>query len=286
MSIYRKLLKNFEGRYQLIIRNIENFAEYVSIPFSYSTIVACILIWFSASIGLSLWLAKTVLAKWMNPVYIETENRNKICSLTASVKELEQHIEFQTKFITTLQRLIQGKSHIAHIPQPPPPSTPPTSAPAPAPTFANTPSAAANLSSKESDTKHNLDSPATPPLCNVYFSPIKGCITNAFNRKSRHYGIDIVAKEKDPIKSIATGIVFFSDWSVDTGWVIAIQHHNNLISIYKHCAILFKKVGNLVRAGDVIALMGNSGEISTGPHLHFELWYQGIALNPEEFIKF
>ncbi|WP_339044735.1 M23 family metallopeptidase [Cardinium endosymbiont of Tipula unca] len=280
MRIYRKFINSFEGRYQLIVRNVENFAEYVTAPFSYATIVTLVCFWFCASFGLGLFLAKTVLSKWMNPTYIEMENKKKILFLATTVEELEQQIESQTKFIETLQNVIQGKSKQSAT------STMHTIPPA-----ANTHEPIKDETISASQTlapKRTLVTNQVAPLQypGLFFSPIKGMITAPFNRKTGHYGVDIVAKEKEPIKAMATGIVIFADWSVETGWVIAIQHHNNLVSICKHCAILFKKVGNLVRAGDIVALMGNSGEISTGPHLHFELWNEGVALNPEDFINF
>ena len=82
------------------------------------------------------------------------------------------------------------------------------------------------------------------------------------------------------------GVVIISDWTADNGYTLSIQHTNNLISVYKHNSILYKKVGNFVKAGDVISVVGNTGELSKGPHLHFELWYNGIAVNPKDFINF
>lgn len=271
MCAHRRFLDYFECRYQLVIRNIENFAEHITPPFSYATIITLFLSWLCISFGLSLWLAKTVLARWMNPIYIETENQKKILSLATTVEALEQQITSQTKFIATLQKIIQGKSKHPLLP-----TTPSTILEPPIETTSKAQPSVA--------TPTNLKGPIenSPPLL---FPPINGMITKPFHREGSHYGVDIVAKEKDPIKAISTGIVIFADWSVDTGWVIVIQHYDNMVSICKHCAILFKKVGNLVRAGDVVALMGNSGEISTGPHLHFELWRGGVALNPENYIN-
>lgn len=280
MRIYRKFLNSFEGRYQLIIRNVENFAEYVTAPFSYATIVTLVCFWFFASFGCGLFLAKTVLSKWMNPTYIEMENKKKILFLATTVEELEQQIESQTKFIETLQHVIQGKPKQSAIPTT---HTIPPAANTYEPIKDEVISASQILAPKPTLVTNQV---APSQHSGLFFPPIKGMITASFNRKSGHYGVDIVAKDKEPIKAMSTGIVIFADWSVETGWVIAIQHHNNLVSICKHCAILFKKVGNLVRAGDIVALMGNSGEISTGPHLHFELWNEGVALNPEDFINF
>jgi murein DD-endopeptidase MepM/ murein hydrolase activator NlpD len=119
-----------------------------------------------------------------------------------------------------------------------------------------------------------------------FFPPIKGLVTNSFNSVSNHYGTDIVAGANEVVKSTLEGTVVMATWTLETGWVIQIQHPNNLISIYKHNAELLKRTGDYVKVGEPIAIIGNSGELTTGPHLHFELWYNGIPLNPEDYISF
>lgn len=121
---------------------------------------------------------------------------------------------------------------------------------------------------------------------NTLAAPLKGVITQRFSNEEGHIGIDIVAAEKTPVKSIAPGTVIISEWTMETGHNIAIQHENGLISIYKHNSVLLKKVGNFVKTGDAIAIIGNSGELSSGPHLHFELWRKGTAVDPEQYISF
>jgi len=119
-----------------------------------------------------------------------------------------------------------------------------------------------------------------------FFPPIKGLITNSFNSIANHYGTDIVAGANEVVKSTLDGTVIMATWTLETGWVIEVQHFNNLISIYKHNAEVLKRVGDFVKVGEPIAIIGNSGELTTGPHLHFELWYNGIPLNPEDYISF
>lgn len=119
-----------------------------------------------------------------------------------------------------------------------------------------------------------------------FFTPIKGYITEPFNAGEQHYGVDIVAPENEPIKATLDGIVIFAGWTAETGYVMAIQHINNLISLYKHNSVLLKEEGNYVKAGDVIAIIGNTGELTSGPHLHFEIWYNGLPMNPEDYIVF
>ena len=119
-----------------------------------------------------------------------------------------------------------------------------------------------------------------------FFPPVEGIVTQSFDEKKRHYGTDIVAKANAKVAAVLDGVVIFTDWTVKTGYVIQVQHTNDLISVYKHNSILLKKQGDYVRAGEVLGVVGNTGEESSGPHLHFELWRAGNQLNPENFIKF
>ena len=120
----------------------------------------------------------------------------------------------------------------------------------------------------------------------AFYAPLKGMITDRFDIQTEHYGLDIVAPENEAIKASLPGTVILSSWTTETGYTIAIQHENELISFYKHNSVLLKRIGEVVMAGDVIAIIGNSGELSTGPHLHFELWHKGKAINPEHHILF
>ncbi len=120
----------------------------------------------------------------------------------------------------------------------------------------------------------------------VFFPPIQGLITDKFDVKNKHFGVDLVANTNEPIKSVLNGTVIFADWTSDNGHIIAIQHKDDLISIYKHNSALLKKVGEYVRYGEVISIIGNTGKLSHGAHLHFELWYNGYPIDPEEAILF
>lgn len=119
-----------------------------------------------------------------------------------------------------------------------------------------------------------------------FFPPVEGIVTRSFDEKSRHYGTDVVAKANAKVAAVLDGVIIFTDWTVKTGNVIQIQHANDLVSVYKHNSTLLKQQGDYVRAGEVIAVVGNTGEETSGPHLHFELWRAGNPLNPENFMKF
>ncbi|HNS17735.1 MAG TPA: M23 family metallopeptidase [Bacteroidales bacterium] len=120
----------------------------------------------------------------------------------------------------------------------------------------------------------------------LFFSPLEGIVTNRFNADIGHFGVDLVANKNEPIKAILDGMVVFAGWTLETGHVIALQHQQNILSVYKHNAVILKKEGNFVKAGDVIAIIGESGELSTGPHLHFELWFNGNPVDPTDYIRF
>lgn len=120
-----------------------------------------------------------------------------------------------------------------------------------------------------------------------FFSPIsKGLISNKFSLKEKHYAVDIVAAPNEGVKAVLDGTVIEASWTLATGNSITIQHQNNILSLYKHNSALLKEVGDRVKAGEVVAIIGNSGELTTGPHLHFELWHNGVPLDPENYIVF
>lgn len=138
----------------------------------------------------------------------------------------------------------------------------------------------------DKEDKYNLFELATTATNFVLFPPVSGTISQAYNVKEKHYAVDVVVAKDTPVKATADGIVIFSEWTATTGHVIILEHSYGLISIYKHNASLTKSQGDLVKAGEVIATAGNSGELSTGPHLHFELWNDGYPINPTNFIDF
>ena len=117
-------------------------------------------------------------------------------------------------------------------------------------------------------------------------SPASGIISEGFDFGKQHYGVDIVLKERTPIKAVYDGIVLFSEWTLNYGYTVVVFHKNELISTYKHNQSVKVETGDFVQTGEVIALSGNTGEFTSGPHLHFELWDLQGPINPEDLIKF
>ena len=120
----------------------------------------------------------------------------------------------------------------------------------------------------------------------LFFVPVKGVITESFNRGINHPFIDIAAKKNSPVHSVLDGTVISAEWNNNTGYTIQLQHNNDIISIYKHNSKLLHKSGDKVKAGSQIAFVGNTGELSSGAHLHFELWYKGEPVDPAKYINF
>jgi murein DD-endopeptidase MepM/ murein hydrolase activator NlpD len=282
-------------RYQVVIRNEDNLAEKTTFSFSYAKLMVVsffVLVFF---ISLGLLLSHTILRQWLNPAYIEQENRNKLMHLYRSLESLENKNAQQDKFIKLFQSTLEEKGDPSYALEDT--SMGPLTDMVPSieehdlsregePHIEDVQSMNKGLSVAHSHVEESSYAVSNSLLDLFVFAPIEGIITTPFNPQIEHYGLDIVGKEHAPIKCIAEGRVILSTWTVETGWVIVVQHSKNLLSVYKHNATLFKKASDLVKGGEVIAIMGNSGEFTTGPHLHFEVWYDGNPINPEEVISF
>lgn len=138
----------------------------------------------------------------------------------------------------------------------------------------------------EEEDKYNAFELTGERFTNVLFPPVKGGLSSFFEEDSKHYGVDIVMPLNSPVHSISEGVVVFAEWTSETGYVIIIEHLNGLTSIYKHNSSVIKTQGDKVQTGEIIAFTGNTGELTTGPHLHFELWYQGEPVDPQNYIEF
>jgi len=274
-------------RYQLIIKNEENFAEKTSVGFTYSKIILFSVILFSVVFIISLFLVKTVLEKWFDPKYEQVVLNQQLYGLALKVDSLAEEVERKDRFISNFQRVLSGdtsdfknpaeilggENH--EITRPSNLKINPADS-AFRKQFEQTDMSVVTLTSNRSK---ELDD-------TFFFSPLTGFVSDKYDVKKGHFGVDVVAKANEPVKCIADGTVIFQGWTQEFGYVVMIQHSANLISVYKHNAELYKKVGTFVNAGEIISIVGNSGEMTNGPHLHFELWYSGNSLNPEEFVTF
>ncbi|MBT1702671.1 M23 family metallopeptidase [Chryseosolibacter indicus] len=276
-------------RYQLIIRSEENFAERTSVAFTYSKIILFSVIIFSFVFVISLFLVQTVLEKWFDPKYEQMVLNQQLYGLALKVDSLASEVEQKDKFIANFQKVLSGDTSSAFSTHSMKMVSAEGQASAKPASLKIDP---ADSAFRKDFEKSNLSLITLTGMksraleATFFFSPISGFISDKYDVKKGHFGVDVVAKTNEPVKCISDGTVIFSSWTQDAGYVLMIQHSANLISVYKHNAELYKKVGTFVNAGEIISIVGNSGEMTNGPHLHFELWYNGNSLNPEEFVTF
>jgi murein DD-endopeptidase MepM/ murein hydrolase activator NlpD len=231
-------------------------------------------------------MSKTILRQWFDPVYIESENTAKIIVLSDIVDSLSLAVRQKDLYLANLQKVISGEGdfelmesgdslNLAGIRR--------------EDTFEPSEATQSILKEFEGiplDFSGQIETSTNTFTETFFFSPIKGVLTSGFDPQNNHFGVDIVAKENEPVKTITDGTVILATWTLETGYIISIQHSNELISIYKHNSVLLKKIGDVVRGGEIISIIGNTGELTSGQHLHFELWYKGTPLNPQKFITF
>lgn len=275
-------------KYQLVIRKEENLEEKSTFGFTYGKVLVLLFVVFMSIFAGSLYLSQTLLARWFDPRYAQREMDNKLYQLRLRVDSLAREEEEKAEFIENFKRVLNGDTSNSFVDAPTAlkEQTKPIK-----------PVSTAKLAPSDSQFRKDFEQSELSLISltsskyselseTFFFTPITGFISDRYDVKKAHYGVDIVAKSNEPVKCIADGTVIVASWTQDAGYVIAIQHRGNLLSVYKHNAELLKKVGSFVNAGEIISIVGNSGEMTSGPHLHFELWYNGNSLNPEEFVTF
>jgi murein DD-endopeptidase MepM/ murein hydrolase activator NlpD len=279
----KKFFEKLKDQYRLIIYNDTTFQSVWSIKlsrlkvFTYTSLISAINV-----ILVILLVATTGLREYI-PGYPKAEYRQMLVRTALQIDSLEYEIKTRDEFFKNIKAIVSGEI---------PDNT----------RVADSASTLYNIEFQE----YNHDSVFQDKLLaeqlslslrgneaeNLglslihFFVPVKGVITNHFNAAADHFGIDLVSGPNSRISSVLSGTVIFSGWTLETGYVIYIQHESNLVSAYKHNSELLKNTGEKVNAGEAIAIIGNSGELTTGPHLHFELWHEGKPLNPEQYIDF
>ncbi|MDR0582333.1 MAG: M23 family metallopeptidase [Prevotellaceae bacterium] len=224
------------------------------------------------------------------PGYPDATTREKIVANALRTDSLEQLLHQWERHLTNINLLLSG--------QDPPPidiAQPATATVASGNANSFIPSREDSLLRQEIE-EHDIYDPVpaiTNPagkqeaLENLFlFRPVQGVVSDKFDVKINHLAVDIVAAPSAPVMSVLDGTVIMANWTAETGYVIQIQHSNDILSVYKHNEKLLKKQGDRVQAGEAIAIVGNSGELTTGPHLHFELWYKGVPVDPLKYISF
>ncbi len=259
----RPLKERLQDRYRMVILNDDTFEEVSSYNLSLHNIYVLIS---SFIVALSLLIVSLIVftpVKKLIPGYADFESNPKFIQLIQDFEAIQDSIESQQVYIHGIRQLLtaDGSSLQGELN---PRAKPPVEE-----------IEMNDIASQKVVTTHEIS----------LISPLQGIVSLAFNPKINHFGIDVLAPKGSPIKSTTDGHVIVSGWNLETGHTIGIQHEGNFISFYKHNLKNLKKEGDFVKSGEAIAIIGNSGTLSDGPHLHFELWYNGIPVNPEDYLN-
>ena len=231
----------------------------------------------------SLIIIKTPIRNYL-PGYLDVEVRKEIVQNTLRADSLERMLTIQALYLNNVAGILAGTLPVDSIKR--------IDSLAQADVNYEIPRSEAEqefLKALEEEEKYNLTvlNPSAAVADGViFYKPVNGVVSANYEADIRHYGVDIAAEIKESVMATLDGTVVFTGFDPNFGNVIQIQHKNGFLSIYKHNELILKQPGDQVVAGEAIALVGNTGKLSTGPHLHFELWYRGTPVNPEEYIVF
>ncbi|MBS1546174.1 MAG: M23 family metallopeptidase [Bacteroidetes bacterium] len=284
----RQLLRKLRNKYRAVLINESTYEERFSFRLSrINVILLAVVLFIFNALFVAAVIVYTPLKEYI-PGYSNQKVKMNAYRALIAADSLEQAMVVRDAYINNLRNVLSGKLPADSATLTVPTTTMPTAQDlkaSPADSLMRE-----EVRSEEAYSVHStvpagaLDRLGLPGL--LFFPPLRGVVTSTFNASEGHYGIDIVTKADEAVKACLDGTVIMASWTSDAGYVIQIQHTTDLVSVYKHNAVLLKKVGDHVDAGEVIAIVGNSGELTTGPHLHFELWSGGKAVDPQTYINF
>ncbi len=286
----KKWYKNLRGRYRMVIFNDQTFEERISFRLTRLNVFLSVF-----SVGIIFMaltfivIANTSVKKYI-PGYPDIDDKRQLYNLNILADSLLNDIEIKNQYIASIKNIFQDSMIQEH-------NYEMEMEGARYDTIKNRKSYNDSIlrAEFENQSMYNLyfnesEQTSKPTKSSIrsfnFFTPLQGIITAGFNVMENHYGIDIVTTHNEAVKAALEGTVIFSGWTLETGYIISLQHERNFISVYKHNSVLLKKEGDHVLAGEPIAISGQSGELTTGPHLHFELWENGNPVNPEVYILF
>lgn len=297
----RSLMEKLRDKYRLVIMNDDTFEEVASMkitPLSLYMGISSLVV--GTAILVTALIVWTPLKRYI-PGYGDYTRDEEIAQLTSKVSDLEVEIEAHRRYNNNLRKILTGDladmskeaaqqqgvpadsssniplEDIERIPE-----DEQLRSAVEQGTFTRDPSASQTVAASVGALV-----PRDVPLEQLFFvPPVSGDATASFDLQKSHFGIDVAAPTNTAVKAAADGVVILAGYTVETGYSIAIQHPNNVVTMYKHNSVLLKQAGTPVKAGEAIAIIGNSGENTTGPHLHFELWYKGRAVDPADYINF
>lgn len=282
-SVKKSFRKRLVHKYRLLVLNEDTFEERFS--FRLNRLNVFVITVFSALVlivGTTLLIALTPLREYI-PGYASTQLIKKAATLSELTDSLQQRLVTNDTYLQSIRDVLTGNLKPAAL-----------NKDSIIEAVAREVDAQLLAASKEDsllrervqqEDKYN-------PLTDgsgqdiVLFPPVSGVVTGTYDPQEKHYAVDIATVKNTPVKATADGTVILAEWTADTGYVVVLRHKDNLISVYKHNASLSVAQGDLVKSGEVIAASGNTGSLTTGPHLHFELWSEGYPINPTNFIDF
>ncbi|MFC5047749.1 M23 family metallopeptidase [Aquimarina hainanensis] len=280
----KKFTKKLLNKYRLVILNEDTFEERISFKlnrlnvFVMVTLTGILLIF-----GTTFLIAFTPLREYI-PGYSSTSLDLKATRLIAKVDSLESEIHVNQQYFNSIKKVLMGDVKTVDFDKD---SVRLTQKLDPEKVDLSPSEADMQLREEVSrEDKYNVFDTDKNTVDFSLFPPVKGAITAAYDVNEKHYAVDIAVTKDTPVKAAASGTVIFSEWTAETGHVLILDHGNGLLTVYKHNASLIKEQGEKVKEGEVIAIAGSTGELSTGPHLHFELWKDGFPTDPSNFIDF
>lgn len=279
--------KNIKVKYRLSITNESHLNEVFSVRLSRLKIffASCLLFGLIFLLVSILILATPI--KYFLPGYLDEKFRSEVVNYSLLVDSLTQVTQTQNNYYADLARILTGEKADEDTVSVSMEPVDTTKYKQDNKKLAQSEREAEFRKKFEETEKYNISiSDVQTSALPTFFQPAKGIITSQFDAKRRHYGIDIATALNEPVLSVLDGLVIFTGFDLNVGYVVVIQHSNEFISVYKHNALLLKREGESVRAGDVIAMSGNTGSQTTGDHLHFELWHKRKAVDPSEYILF
>lgn len=276
-------VQRWRNKFRFVILNDDTFEELLTLKLSPLNIFVFSVVTIVSTIALTTTVIAFTPLKELIPGYASSKLRREAIELALTTDSLTAAIDRNERYIQGVQRILQGDV-IDTVLQELETDTPSN----------NEEIALSNPSAQDSafrewveeENAFTLNQGGAELGIPQLISPIEGIITGGFDKVTNHFAVDIAAASNTPVKTCYEGTVIFADWTSETGNIIIVQHENNLLSAYKHNSALLKEVGEFVRSGEAIAIIGNSGKNSTGPHLHFELWFEGAPIDPQNFIKF
>ncbi len=279
-----KIVKKLLHRYRLVILNEDTFEERISFKINRLYVIAL----FFLSAILIVVLTSTLIVytplKSYIPGYTSSDFKTQATRLNIKMDSLQKVVNTKNAYYNSVRMVLSGETDTIVFNE----DKNVDAQPASIDKSELMPSKKDSILrvEVEQEDKFNVFEQAVFEGDFTLFPPVQGMVSDGFNPKTMHYAVDIATDKNQSVKSVADGRVIFSEWTAQTGYVIIIEHKFSLISVYKHNASLIKQQGDFVTSGEVIALTGNTGDLSTGTHLHFELWSDGNPINPQEFINF